>query len=205
VTGDVRSDPDKAAVGIVYRPYWDWAPRKVLLAARASGDARSLAATIRVAVRSVDPDVPIPAMMTMREVLDESVAQRRFQTMLSVIFGATALLLAVLGIYGVVAYSVARRINEIGIRVALGAGPGRVRRMVLAQGMLPVAAGLCVGVAGALAAGKLLGRLLYEVNARDPLSIAGVVIVLAAAAALACWGPARRATRVDPIQALRSE
>jgi predicted permease len=205
VAGDVRSDPDKEPAGIVYRPYWEWAPRNVLLAARASADARSVAGAMREAVRSVDPDVPIPAMMSMQDVLSESVAQRRFETLLSAIFGGTALLLAVLGIYGVVAYSVARRVNEIGVRIALGAGPGRVRRMVLAQGMLPVGGGLLLGVAGALGAGKVLSKLLYEVNARDPLSIAAVVALLAAAAAGACWAPARRATRVDPIQALRAE
>ena len=205
VAGDVRSDPDKAPAAIIYRPYWDEAPRQVLLVARAVADPRTIVSAMRTAVQRVDPDVPVPAMRTMQQVLEESVAQRRFQTLLSGIFGATALLLAGLGIYGVVAYSVARRTNEIGVRIALGAGPARVRRMVLRQGMVPVVAGLALGVAGALGTGKLLGRLLYEVDARDPLSIGGVVLVLAAAAAVACWGPARSATKVDPMQALRWE
>ncbi len=205
IVGDVRSDADKSPAAIVYRPYWDWAPRQVLLVARAAADPRSIAGAMRAAVHSVDPDVPVPAMRTMQQFLEDAVAQRRFQTILAVAFGATALLLAGLGIYGVVAYTVARRTNEIGVRMALGAGPERVRRMVLAQAMVPVIAGLALGVAASLGAGRIVGRLLYEVDARDPSTIGGVVLLLAAAAAAACWSPARRATRVDPMQALRWE
>ncbi len=205
VAGDVRSDADRVPAAIVYRPYWDWAPRQVLLAARAAADPRSIAGAMRAAVHSVDPDVPVPAMRTMQQFLEDAVAQRRFQTVLAVAFGATALLLAALGIYGVVAYTVARRTNEIGVRIAVGAGPGQVRRMVLAQAMVPVAAGLALGVLASLAAGRIVGRLLYEVDARDPVTIGAVVLVLAAAAAAACWSPARRATKIDPMQALRWE
>jgi putative ABC transport system permease protein len=202
---DVRSDPDKAPAAIVYRPYWDWAPRQVLLVARAVADPRSIAGAMRHAVRSVDPDVPIPEMQTMQQILDESIAQRLFQTILASSFAATALLLAGLGIYGVISYTVIRRTPEIGVRIALGAGSMAVRRMVLAQAMLPVAIGLAAGVAVSLGAGRVLEKLLYEVSARDPWAIAGVVIALATVAACACWGPTRRATRVDPLQALRYE
>jgi putative ABC transport system permease protein len=205
VAGDVRADPDKPPVAMIYRPYWDWPPRQVMLVARAAGDPRSIAATIRAAIRSVDPDVPIPEMHTMQEILEDSVAQRRFQMLLSAAFAATALLLAALGIYGVVSYAVARRTNEMGVRKALGARPWDLSRMVLGQALTPVAAGLALGIASALAAGRLVGSLLYEVSTRDPLIVAVVAGLLAAVAVAACWIPTRRATKVDPMEALRYE
>src|SRR5205807_4638503 len=133
----------------------------------------------------------------------ESVSQRRFQTMLLAGFALGALLLAAIGIYGVISYSVNRRRNEIGIRMALGAGAGDVRNMVLRQGMRPVAVGLALGVACALALGRALQALLFEMRASNPIVLACVAIVLGAAAVLACYAPARRATRVDPATALR--
>src|SRR5262249_1338617 len=116
-----------------------------------------------------------------------------------------ALLLAAVGIYGVISYSVNRRRNEIGIRMALGANERDVRRMVLSQGMRPVALGMALGIAGALATGRALEALLYEMRANNPLALGGVVVTLTAAAALACYAPARRATKVDPAIALRVE
>ncbi len=142
-------------------------------------------------------------MKTMRRILYESVSQRRFQTMLLAGFALGALLLAAVGIYGVISYSVNRRRNEIGIRMALGADAGDVRNMVLRQGMRPVTAGLVLGIAAALALGRLLQALLFEMRASNPIVLACVVMVLSAAAALACYAPARRATRVDPATALR--
>ncbi len=205
VAGDVRADPDKAPVAMMYRPYWDWAPSQVMLVARAAADPRLLAAVIRNVVRSVDRDVPVPAMRTMQEILEDSVAQRRFQMLLSASFAATALLLAALGIYGVVSYTVARRTNEMGIRMALGARPWHLRRMVLIQAMTPVAVGLAIGTCGALIAGTLVGSMMYEISTRDPRTIAGVVSLLFIVAALACWSPTQRAIKVDPIEALRYE
>jgi hypothetical protein len=113
--------------------YWDWAPRQVTLAVRAAGDPRSAAGTIRGALRSVDPDLPVPEMRTMQEILEQSVEIRRFQMLLAAAFAATALLLAALGIYGVVSYAVVRRTNEMGIRLALGARPRDLHRMIVAQ------------------------------------------------------------------------
>jgi putative ABC transport system permease protein len=124
---------------------------------------------------------------------------------LVLLFSVSALLLASLGIYGVVSYSVGQRTGEMGIRMALGAQPGAISGMVLRQGMTPVVAGLAAGVAGALALGRLLGSLLFGVKATDPATIAGVAVMLAAVAALASWVPARRATRIDPAVALRGE
>ena len=205
VVGDVRSDPDKAAVPIFYHPYWDWPPFNSTIVARAVGDPRSIATIMRQAVASVDPDVPVPSMKTMQEVLDDSLSQRRFQAMLGTVFAATALLLAALGIYGVVSCSVARRTNEIGIRAALGAKPSDLRRMVVWQGLAPVFVGLLGGIATALSLGHILGGLLFEIKPYNPAMIATVAFIMLATAAAACLLPAQRATQVDPAEALRSE
>jgi predicted permease len=205
VAGDVRADADKRPVAMVYRPYWDWAPHRVMVVARAARDPRSIAGLVRETIHRLDPDLPVPALRTMQEVLEESVAQRRFQMLLAAVFAATALLLASLGIYGVVSYSVARRTNEMGLRLALGARSRSLYAMVLRQAMTPVAIGLIAGLAGALAAGRVLSSLLYEVSPRDPIVIGAVALLLAATALAACLVPARRATRVDPLIALRYE
>jgi predicted permease len=205
VAGDVRAEPQKPAVAMVYRPYWDWSPSRVRLVARAAGSPLSIAGAMRAAVRGIDPDVPLAQVRTMREVLDQSVAERRFQMLLAASFAATALLLAALGIYGVVSYSVARRSNEMGIRIALGAQATDVYGLVLRQAMTPVVLGLIAGLAGALATGKVLTSLLYEVRPNDPATMGAVAVVLAAIGLAACFPPARRAVRADPVAALRQE
>jgi putative ABC transport system permease protein len=205
VAGDVKADPDKPPVAMIYRPYWDWAPRRVTLVVRAAGDPRSVAGAMRTVIRSVDPDLPVPEMRTMQEILEESVAVRRFQTLLSAAFGVTALLLAALGIYGVVSYAVARRTNEMGVRMALGARPWDLHFMIIAQAMSPVAIGLILGFAAAFAAGRVVSSLLYEVSARDPWTILSVMALLATVAAGSCWLPARRAAKLNPLDALRYE
>jgi len=205
VAGDVRANPDQPVVAMIYRPYWEWAPRGVMLVARSVGNPRIVGSAMRAAIRSVDPDVPIPAMRTMQEILVQSVAERRFQMLLAVAFGATALFLAVLGIYGVISYTVARRTNEMGIRLALGARPRHLLGMVVGQAMTPVVLGLAFGIAASLAAGRVVSNLLYDVTARDPGTIAAVAALLLIIATVACWAPARRATKVDPLDALRYE
>jgi predicted lysophospholipase L1 biosynthesis ABC-type transport system permease subunit len=205
VAGDVRAEAHRPAVATIYRPYWDYAPRRVMMVARAAGDPRSIAGAMREAVRAVDRDVPLAQLRTMQEVLEESVAQRRFQMLLASAFGAAALLLASLGIYGVVSYSVARRTGEMGVRMALGAQARDVYAMVIGQAMAPVAAGLAAGIAAALAVGRVLASLLYEVSPRDPGAIAAVAALLLVVGLAACLPPARRATRVDPLVALRYE
>ncbi len=210
VVGDVRAEPHKPAAAICYRPYWVWAPegaapRRMVVVVRGEGDPRAVAGALRAAVRAADPEVPAPAVHSMTEVLEESVAQRRFQMLLISAFGVTALLLAGLGIYGVVSYTVARRRNEMGLRLALGARPAHIYAVVCRQVLTPVALGLLAGIAGALATGSVLAALLYEVSPRDPLIMTAVAALLVAVAFAACLVPARRATRQDPLAALRNE
>jgi putative ABC transport system permease protein len=205
VVGDIRADVDRPPVAMVYRPYWDWAPRSVRLVVRAAGDPRSVASLVRAAIWSVDRDVPVPKMRTMQEVLEESVATRRFQMLLASLFAGSALLVAALGIYGVVSYSVARRTKEMGIRMALGARASRIAGLVTWQGMLPVVAGLAAGIVVSLAVGRLLQSLLYEVSSNDPRIIGGATIALTLVGLAACRVPASRATRIDPLRALRYE
>ena len=206
VVADIRattlqSDP----VLMAYFPYWQRPPMSASVVVRTAGDPRALASGLRAKIWSVDPEVPVPELRTMERVLSDSVSQRRFQMTLVLAFAGAALLLASLGIYGVVSYSVARRTNEMGIRMALGARSGDLHRLVVIQGLKPVLLGLAAGVAGALALGRVLRSLLFEVSATDPVTIAGVVALLAAVAVVACVIPAVRATRVDPMVALRWE
>jgi putative ABC transport system permease protein len=213
VAGDVRPAAHRAPVPTMYRPHWDWPPLRAIAVARAAtgpepsapADPRSAADALHAAIRAVDPDIPLPALRTMSEILDQSVAQQRFQMLLAGVFAGAALLLTAMGIHGVVAYAVTRRTRELGIRAAFGAGPGRLRGSILRQGMLPVGFGLAGGIAAALACNRVLAALLYETNATDPRILGGVAVFLALTALLACYVPARRATRVDPLEALRSE
>src|ERR1700691_2742806 len=205
-TADIRSTSlDKDPALIVYVPYWQRPRLSASLLVRTAMDPRGIAAGRHEAIQQVEPELPIPKMQTLREVMSESVAQRRFQMMLVMLFAAAALALAGFGIYGVVSYSVARRRTEMGIRMALGAGTAGLQRMVLWQGIRPVAAGLAVGILGALAAGRILSGMLFQVSARDALTIGGVSLALLAVSLVAALVPARRATRVDPMKALRFE
>jgi ABC-type antimicrobial peptide transport system permease subunit len=172
---------------------------------RTTADPRSAAGFLRAALSSEDPQLPIRDIQTMEEIIDGSVAQRRFQAMLVIAFAASALLVASLGIYGVVSYSVARRRNEIGIRMALGAQRSQLLRLVIRQGMTPVMLGLAGGLTGALVLGRMIRGLLFEVQPGDPLTIAGVIIVLLAVGVLACLFPAQRAAGTDVVAALRFE
>jgi predicted permease len=206
VTADIRSTSlDKDPVPIIYVPYWQRPRLGASLLVRTAMEPRGIASGVRGAIHQVDAEVPVPQMQTLQEVMSDSVAQRRFQTMLVMLFAAAALALAGFGIYGVVSYSVARRRTEMGIRMALGAGTGSLQRMILWQGIRPVVAGLAVGIAGALAAGQILSSLLFQVSARDPLTIGGVALALLAVSVAAALAPARRATRLDPMKALRFE
>jgi predicted permease len=175
------------------------------LAVRTPGDPAALVDPIRRAVLGVDPEHGPTHFATMPALLSESVSTTRFVTLLLALFGATALLLAAVGVYGVVSYGVARRRREIGVRVALGADPGAVLRLVLRQGAALGTLGLALGLVGGTLATRWLRSLLFEVGPGDPATLAGVSLLLLGVALLACAVPARRASRVDPVAALRAE
>jgi len=202
--GDVRgASLTKMPRPTMYQPYWQRPQGHWSLVLRSGSAPAGLAGAIRHEIRRLDPELPVPAFQTLEQLVDDSVAQRRFQLDLVLLFALAALVLAAVGVYGVVAQLVAQRTNEIGIRMALGARAGDVRRMVLLEGLGPVAAGLAAGFAAALFAGRLVSGLLFGVRTADPLTFSAVAGVLLASALAACLIPARRATRIDPLEALR--
>jgi putative ABC transport system permease protein len=172
---------------------------------RTSGDPGAAASALRAAVHAVDPDIPLFDLRPLENLVADASAPRRLSVTLIASFAFLALVLAAVGIYGVMAYAVAQRRHEIGIRMALGAQPGEVLRMVLRQGLYLAGAGIAVGLLGALGLSRLIAGLLFQVSAHDAFTFTFGAFVLAAIALLACWIPARRATRVDPVVALRYE
>lgn len=206
IVGGVRGDSLQEAPPLtVYLPYWQRNQSAFSLAIRTVIDPAQISSAVRVEIRKLDPEIAVPAFRTMREIVSASVAQRQFQLTLVLLFAAIGLALASLGIYGVVSYSVERRRGEMGIRLALGATAGGLRAMVVRQGLAPVAAGLVVGIGVAIAIGRLLRGLLFGVSVADPLTMASVAAVLLAVAGAACYVPAVRVTRADPLNALRYE
>jgi len=172
---------------------------------RTTGDPTGLSNVVRQQVLAIDPDQPIYEVQTMGQIWTDSVAPERLYLMLLGTFAAVALVLAAVGIYGVMAYSVTQRTHEIGIRMALGARQGNVLGMVIRQGMTLAAIGLVSGLGGAWLATRAMASLLFGISARDPMTFALISLVLAAVALGACFIPALRATKVDPMIALRYE
>src|ERR1019366_6210215 len=177
----------------------------ITLVARTSGDPADLASTVKRTVWSFDRNLPISEVLTMDRVVADAASLSRFEMLLFGLFAVVALVLAAVGIYGVMNYSVSRRTREIGIRISLGASRAAVLRMVVRQGMMQALAGTAAGFVGALLLSKLMSRMLYGVRPNDPVTFAGVAMVLGVVALLASCVPARKATRIEPTVALRSE
>jgi predicted permease len=205
VLADARINDLRHAANMVYVPYWQspwWRPSFLI---RSVQPPQAVATAIRRTIWNIDPEVAIPALKSMDEQVADSVATDRFQTLLLSSFGGAALLLALLGIYGVLAYSVSLRQQEFGIRIALGCNKATLMRFVAQQAMLPVAGGIVAGLALAFVASRWVHSLLYETSAADPLAIAGSLALLVAAALCAALLPARRAAQTDPMAVLRNE
>jgi len=205
IVAEVRAVLNSEPPPTAYYPYWQRPPDVASLVVRTTAGPHTAAGALRAALRGEDAQLPIQAIQAMQDVVDDSVAQRRFQLTLMAVFGASALLVASLGIYGVVSYSVARRRNEIGIRMALGAQRSQLLGLVIRQGMAPVVLGLGAGMVAAFFLGRAIRGLLFGIQPADPVTIAGVAAVLLVVGVLACLIPARRATRTDAIAALRFE
>ena len=189
----------------IYFPFAQQAERGFTVVVRTDGDPAALAAGLRHAVQAADPEQPAYEIKTMSQRMAEVAQPRRAPMVLLSLFSGVALLLAVLGVYGVLTFSVAQRTSEFGVRIALGATAGNIAALVLRQGARLVLTGLGTGMAGYLALSQIVGRLLYGISPTDPVTLAIAPVVLALAALLACWLPVRRATRVNPIEALRAE
>lgn len=206
IVGDVRQqklaeDPTPA----IYLPQMI-APRLLTtLAVRTTGDPRQLVGPIRRAIHEVDPNQPIRRIETMSDVISDSIARDRLFTTLFVTLGTLALVLAVVGVYGVLAYSVGQRTQEIGVRMALGARASDVLRMVVGAGMRQVGSGIALGALCSLWLARLLQSQLYGISAADPIAFGTALLVLTSAALMACAVPAWRATRIDPMTALRDQ
>jgi putative ABC transport system permease protein len=210
VVGDTRlGGMDMPSEGLVvyasHEQGWRGASGEMWLLARAMADPLRLAGAVKEQVKLMDKEAPIAEVTTMEGILGSSVADKRFNMFLLGVLALMALLLAVVGIYGVMAHSVNQRAHEIGIRLALGAQTGDVLRLVLRQSLTLTLIGVSVGLAGAWGLTRVMSNLLFEVSATDLVTFIGVALMLAVAAILACYFPARRATKVDPLVALRSE
>jgi len=206
VAGDTRDfGPDAEPAPVMFQPF---AQEEIFAAAfviRASADAAALSPSVIQTIRSFDQQALIEKVLTLEQVRDDRVAPRRVNALLVTSFGALALLIAAVGIAGVLAFSVNSRTAEIGVRMTLGADAFRVQRMVLGEGWILLAGGLALGIVGALAAARLLASLLYGVTPNDPVTVSVVALLMATAGTLACWIPAARAARVQPAVALKAE
>ena len=206
VVGDVHySGLDTTPAPSMYVPYKQDPYSGMWLVVRTIGDPAQYASLVRQSVREIDGSLPAYSIMPLEEIVSESIAQRRFPMLLLVLFALVALFLAAVGLYGVVAYAVSQRTQEIGVRMAVGASRGDVLRMVLVDGMKLALVGVALGLGAAIALAGYLASLLFSVTPFDPASYLVTAAILLAVAAFACYVPARRAMSVDPLVALRAE
>jgi putative ABC transport system permease protein len=192
-----------APVPVVYVPHSQYGPESMVLTVRTAVAPMTVLPAIKTSLRTLAPGVALGQARTMEDLVAASVAQPRFRTLLLAIFAGVSLLLASVGLYGVVAFSVNQRRTELGLRLALGAEPGEVMRLVLRQGMLPVAVGIAAGLGGAVLLARVMKSLLFGIEPGDPATFAVVAFILTGVALAACYLPARRATGVDPASTLR--
>jgi predicted permease len=206
VVGDIKSDGFEApSVPHIYVPMGQFAPVNAVVFLRSRGDVEHLGEAVRHEVEKVDPNVPVHSISSMDQIISRSLADRRFALELLGVFAAVALLLAAIGIYGVMSYSFSQRTHELGIRMALGAQQLDILRMALGEGMRIVVIGLASGLVGAAIVTRFFRSMLFDVGPADPITFVSVSAILAGVALFACYVPAQRATRVDPLVALREE
>ena len=197
---------DREALPEMYRPFQQYSWPGVTVMVRAPRrEVAAVAPAIREVVWDADPDVPVPSIQSLDQVFSHSLARPRFFAQLMAVFGLLALVLGVVGIYGVMSYVVGARRREFGVRVALGASPRKLVEQAMAMGMIPVLVGLAVGTGIAYLAAPVLGSVLFGVGPADPLTFTLVLAILGGTGALASWLPARRASRVDPVDVLSPE
>ena len=206
IVGDVRGSSLKSEpYAQVYGSYRQSPQRGMTVVLRTAGDPMNVAPAVRQQVAALDPQQPLYNIRTAEQVLAASIARPRFNMLLIAILAGIALVLAAIGVYGVISYSVTQRTREIGIRIALGASAGNVLKLVVGEGMILAGTGIVVGIIAAFGVTRIMASLLYGVTASDPLTFASLALLLGAIAFVACYIPARRATRVDPVVALRYE
>jgi putative ABC transport system permease protein len=213
IVGVVKSTLAQGAQGVqraqIFMPHAqmprDFGGRFMTIVVRAAGDPLAIATAVNATLREADTALPRIGGQLMEDIVGTSVGQPRFTSMLVTFFAVVALLLGALGIHGVLSYVVAQRAGELGVRLALGARPAALLRLVVGQGMWLACLGVAIGVVATFAGARVLRGLLFGVGPADPMSFVVTVVVLVAAALLACYGPARRAARIDPMTALRAE
>lgn len=206
IVSDVRRQSlEVAPKPAVYLPAAQFVLPFMSLVVRTDGSVATVASTVKSVVRGLDPDLPVETVRTIEQIVESSASEPRFRTTILLAFAGLALLLAAIGVYGLISFSVSQRLSEMGVRLALGASPWQVGRLILRQGLGLAATGVLIGLIIAVAAARGLSSLLFETSATDPRVFVGLALVLLTIATLACYVPARRAMRVDPMRALRAD